>query len=252
MQHRLRFTLLCVVLGCSAPLSADEIRVAVATNFIEVMERLGEDFAAQSGHQVRISSGATGKLYAQIKNRAPYDVFLAADEQRPALLDQEGIAIAGSRFTYALGKLVLWSPTADYIDADLRVLKEQNFRFLSIANPKTAPYGRAAQQVLEKQGHWAALRPKMVRGENIGQAYQYVYSRNAQLGFVAKSQIFKDGVFADGSYWQVPEALYDPIVQQAVLLNDSGAARQLLDYIRSPAAAGVIESYGYGVVTGSH
>ncbi|MDX1266792.1 MAG: molybdate ABC transporter substrate-binding protein, partial [Oceanisphaera sp.] len=119
MQHRLRFTLLCAFLGCSAPLAADEIRVAVATNFIEVMERLGDDFSDQSGHQVLISSGATGKLYAQIKNGAPYDVFLAADEQRPALLDQEGVAIAGSRFTYALGKLVLWSPTADYIDAEL-------------------------------------------------------------------------------------------------------------------------------------
>ncbi|WP_298717323.1 molybdate ABC transporter substrate-binding protein [uncultured Oceanisphaera sp.] len=252
MQHRLRFTLLCAVLGCSAPLAADEIRVAVATNFIEVMERLGDDFAAQSGHQVLISSGATGKLYAQIKNGAPYDVFLAADERRPALLDQEGVAIAGSRFTYALGKLVLWSPIEDYISPDLRVLKKQDFHFLSIANPKTAPYGRAAQQVLEKQGVWAALRPKMVRGENIGQAYQYVFSQNAQLGFVAKSQVFKNGVFAEGSYWQVPEPLYDPIVQQAVLLKDGAAARQLLDYVRSPAAAGVIESYGYGVAAGSH
>lgn len=252
MRHRLRIFLLLAALGCSAPLAADEVRVAVATNFIEVMERLGEDFAAQSGHQIRISSGATGKLYAQIKNGAPFDVFLAADEHRPTLLDEEGVAIAGSRFTYALGKLVLWSPTADYIDADLRVLKKQDFRFLSIANPKTAPYGRAAQQVLEKQGYWAALRPKMVRGENIGQAYQYVYSRNAQLGFVAKSQVFKDGVFAEGSYWQVPEQLYDPIVQQAVLLKDSAAARQLLDYIHSPAAARVIESYGYGVAIGSH
>ncbi|GAA3701213.1 molybdate ABC transporter substrate-binding protein [Oceanisphaera sediminis] len=252
MQHRQRCFLLLAALGCSAPLSADEIRVAVATNFIEVMERLGEDFAAQSGHQVRISSGATGKLYAQIKNGAPYDVFLAADKRRPTLLDEEGMAIAGSRFTYALGKLVLWSPTEDYIDADLRVLKKQDFRFLSIANPRTAPYGRAAQQVLEKQGVWAVLRPKMVRGENIGQAYQYVFSQNAQLGFVAKSQVFKNGVFAEGSYWQVPEPFYDPIVQQAVLLKDGAAARQLLDYLRSPAAAGVIESYGYGVAAGSH
>ncbi|MFP2769420.1 molybdate ABC transporter substrate-binding protein [Oceanisphaera sp. KMM 10153] len=239
--------LLFVLLGCSAPLAADEIRVAVATNFIDVMELLGKNFGEQSGHKVLVSSGATGKLYAQIKNGAPFDVFLAADEQRPTLLDKEGVAIADSRFTYALGKLVLWSPAADVIDDDLQVLQRQDFRFLSIANPRTAPYGRAAQQVLETLGHWDTLQSRMVRGENIGQAYQYVYSQNAQLGFVAKSQIFKDGVFADGSYWQVPEDLYDPIVQQAVLLKDGAAARDLLDYIRSPAAARVIESYGYGV-----
>ncbi|GHA11462.1 molybdate-binding periplasmic protein ModA [Oceanisphaera arctica] len=240
--------LLFALLGCSAPLAADEIRVAVATNFIDVMEQLGKNFGEQSGHKVLVSSGSTGKLYAQIKNGAPFDVFLAADEERPTLLDEEGVAIADSRFTYALGKLVLWSPTADVVDETLQVLKAQNFDFLAIANPRTAPYGRAAQQVLETLGCWEAVQPRMVRGENIGQAYQYVYSRNAQLGFVAKSQIFKDDVFADGSYWQVPEYLYDPIVQQAVLLKEGTAARHLLDYLRSPAAARVIESYGYGVV----
>ncbi len=241
--------LLFVLLGCSTPLAADEIRVAVATNFIDVMEQLGEKFAEQSGHRVRVSSGSTGKFYAQIKSGAPYDIFLAADEERPTLLDEEGVAIAGSRFTYALGKLVLWSPDAEVIDDDLQVLTRQDFHFLSIANPRTAPYGRAAQQVLEKLGHWEAVQPRLVRGENIGQAYQYVYSQNAQLGLVAKSQVFKDGLFADGSYWLVPEDLYDPIVQQAVLLKEGAAARELLNYIRSPEAAAVIESYGYGVIT---
>jgi molybdate transport system substrate-binding protein len=195
-----------------------------------------------------MSSGATGKLYAQIKNGAPFDVFLAADDERPTLLEEEGVAVTGSRFTYALGMLVLWSPDVGLIDEDLQVLKRKNFRFLSIANPKTAPYGRAAQQVLETLGHWTAVQPRLVRGENIGQAYQYVYSQNAQLGFVARSQVFKDGVFADGSYWSVPENLHDPIVQQAILLKEGVAARNLLDYIRSPEAAAVIESYGYGVI----
>ncbi len=240
--------LLLGMLGVSSPLAADEVRVAVATNFIEVMEQLGKNFAEQSGHQVRLSSGATGKLYAQIKNGAPFDVFLAADDERPTLLEEEGVAVTGSRFTYALGMLVLWSPDVGLIDDDLQVLKRQHFRFLSIANPRTAPYGRAAQQVLETLGHWAAVQPRLVRGENIGQAYQYVYSQNAQLGFVAKSQVFKDGAFAGGSYWPVPEDLHDPIVQQAVLLKEGAAARELLEYIRSPEAARVIESYGYGVV----
>ncbi|MBM7454827.1 molybdate transport system substrate-binding protein [Oceanisphaera litoralis] len=240
--------LLLGILGISPPLAADDIRVAVATNFIEVMEQLGDIFTEQSGHRVLMSSGATGKFYAQIKSGAPYDIFLAADELRPTLLEEEGVAIADSRFTYALGKLVLWSPDAEAIDEDLQVLKQQDFRFLSIANPRTAPYGRAAQQVLEKLGHWEAMQPRVVRGENIGQAYQYVYSRNARLGLVAKSQVFKDGVFADGSYWQVPEDWYDPIVQQAVLLKEGAAARGLLEYLRSPEAAAVIASYGYGVM----
>ncbi|GGB54402.1 molybdate ABC transporter substrate-binding protein [Oceanisphaera marina] len=249
MKSTLRFSLLLVALGCSAPLAADEVRVAVAANFTDVIKKLGEGFAEQTGHQVLVSSGATGKLYAQIKNGAPYELFLAADEQRPTLLDEEGVAIAGTRFTYALGTLVLWSPQPQLIDQALTVLAEQQFDHLSIANPKTAPYGRAAQQTLTKLGYWDAVQPKMVRGENIGQAYQYVYSENAQLGFVAKSQVFDDGHFKEGSYWQVPEDMYDPIVQQAVLLKDKPAARALLDYLKSPQAVSVIESYGYSVAS---
>ncbi|GAA3526347.1 molybdate ABC transporter substrate-binding protein [Zobellella aerophila] len=239
--------LLSCLLVFSVPLAADELRVAVATNFIEVMKQLVKAFEQQSGHKVVLSSGATGKLYAQIKNEAPFDLFFAADEQRPLLLEQEGIAVPASRFTYALGKLVLWSPDAGYIDDNLTVLKGQRFRFLSIANPATAPYGRAAQEVLEKLGLWDELQGRMVRGENIGQAYQYVYSRNAQLGFVAKAQVFRGGEFDDGSYWQVPDDFYSPIIQQAVLLQDSAAARALIEYVRSPDAIALIESYGYDV-----
>lgn len=247
MKKSLGFSLLMLAMGYSATASADEIRVAVAANFTEVIKQLGAEFSKQSGHQVSVSSGATGKLYAQIKNGAPYDIFLAADEQTPTRLDDEGDIVAGSRFTYALGSLVLWSANDKLIDDQQSVLKKQDFAHISIANPKTAPYGRAAQQTLEKLGLWDELQPKMVRGENIGQAYQYVYSENAQLGFVAKSQVFKDDAFSGGSYWQVPSDMYDPIVQQAVLLKDNQPARELLDYLRSDAATAVIESYGYSV-----
>ncbi|ART81661.1 molybdate ABC transporter substrate-binding protein [Oceanisphaera profunda] len=261
MKRSSGLSLLVMALGCSvllsATVSAAEIRVAVAANFTDVIKQLGAEFGKQSGHKVSVSSGATGKLYAQIKNGAPYDVFLAADEGRPTLLDEEGVSIADTRFTYALGTLVLWSADEALLDKGQfakgqsdkaqDVLKKQAFSHISIANPKTAPYGRAAQQTLEKLGFWEQLQPKMVRGENIGQAYQYVYSENAQLGFVAKSQVFKDDAFTGGSYWEVPIDMYDPIVQQAVLLKDNAPARELLDYLRSPEAAAVIQSYGYSI-----
>ncbi|MGO1793943.1 MAG: molybdate ABC transporter substrate-binding protein [Oceanisphaera sp.] len=247
MNKTFKVSLLISALGLSAPVLADDIQVAVAANFIDVMKQLGESFGEQTGHNVAVSSGATGKLYAQIKNGAPYDIFLAADDARPILLDEEGVAIADTRFTYALGTLVLWSPQDATVDSDLNVLKDQSFNHISIANPKTAPYGRAAQQTLTELEFWDALQPKMVRGENIGQAYQYVYSENAELGFVAKSQVFKNGEYKSGSHWEVPSSMYDPIVQQAVLLKDNQASRDLLDYIRSPEAVKVIESYGYSV-----
>lgn len=256
MKRSSGLLLLVTALGCSVllstPLSAAEVRVAVAANFTDVIKQLGEEFGKQSGHKVSVSSGATGKLYAQIKNGAPYDVFLAADEKTPTLLDEEGVSIADTRFTYALGSLVLWSADEALFDKGQsdkaqNVLKKQAFSHISIANPNTAPYGRAAQQTLEKLGFWDQLQPKMVRGENIGQAYQYVYSENAQLGFVAKSQVFKDDAFTGGSYWEIPTDMYDPIVQQAVLLKDNAPARELLDYLRSPEAAAVIQSYGYRI-----
>ncbi|NHI00370.1 molybdate ABC transporter substrate-binding protein [Oceanimonas sp. MB9] len=234
--------LLCV----SMPALADEVRVAVAANFLDAITTLSGQFERQSGHTVLISSGSTGKLYAQIKNGAPFDVFLAADEARPALLEHEAAIVPGSRFTYALGTLVLWSPDRGLIDAEQSVLNNGDFRFLAIANPATAPYGRAAQEVLTGMGLWERFSKKMVRGENIGQTYQYVYSRNADLGFVAKSQVFSQGQFADGSWWEVPADRYAPIVQQAVQLRDTPAATALLDYLRSPAGLAVIQAYGYG------
>ncbi|MFH7565947.1 molybdate ABC transporter substrate-binding protein [Oceanimonas smirnovii] len=239
-------SVLMCALGASMPALADEIKVAVAANFLDAITTLGEQFEQMSGHKVLISSGSTGKLYAQIQNEAPFDVFFAADDKRPELLEQENAIVPGSRFTYATGTLVLWSPDDKLIDNDLTVLKNGDFRFLAVANPVTAPYGRAAQQVLTGMGLWQDFSKKMVRGENIGQTYQYVYSRNADLGFVAKSQVFSQGEYAGGSWWEVPAELYSPIVQQAVQLTDSAAATELLEFVRSEQGLKVIHAYGYG------
>ncbi|RKZ91942.1 MAG: molybdate ABC transporter substrate-binding protein, partial [Gammaproteobacteria bacterium] len=166
---------------------AEEIRVVVASNFTDAIREIAGRFEMKTQHKVSVISGSTGKHYAQISNGAPFDVFFAADVKRPELLEQQGLALPGSRFTYAVGKIVLWSPDQDYIDTSANVLKQGKFNHLSIANPKLAPYGRAAQQVLKKLGLWNKLQGRMVRGENIGQAFQFVKSGNARLGFVAFS-----------------------------------------------------------------
>ena len=226
---------------------AGQVRVAVASNFAETIRAIAERYEEQTGHSVLISTGSTGKHYAQIRHGAPFDVFLAADARRPALLEEEGIARPGSRYTYAIGKLVLWSPEAGMVDQHGRVLEQGGFRYLAIANPKLAPYGRAAQQLLESRGLWADMQGRLVRGENIGQTYQYVASGNAELGLVAYAQIRQPDLAATGSFWLVPQDLYDPIEQQAVLLKDKDIARDFLGYIRSDEGRTIIRSYGYGV-----
>ncbi|OYD26086.1 molybdate ABC transporter substrate-binding protein [Oceanimonas baumannii] len=242
-------SVLICAMGASVPALAGEVKVAVAANFLDAISTLGEQFEQKTGHKVLISSGSTGKLYAQIKNEAPFDVFFAADDKRPELLEQENAIVPGSRFTYAMGTLVLWSPDEKRVDDDLTVLKNGDFRFLAVANPVTAPYGRAAQEVLVGMGLWDNFNKKMVRGENIGQTYQYVYSRNADLGFVAKSQVFSQGEYSSGSWWEVPADQYAPIVQQAVQLTDTPAAKELLEYVRSAEGLKVIHAYGYGTET---
>ncbi len=227
--------------------TAEEIRVVVASNFTDALREIAGRFEMKTQHKVSVISGSTGKHYAQISNGAPFDVFFAADVKRPELLEQQGLALPGSRFTYAVGKIVLWSPDPDYIDTSANVLKQGKFNHLSIANPKLAPYGRAAQQVLKKLGLWNKLQGRMVRGENIGQAFQFVKSGNARLGFVAFSQIKKPDNAIEGSFWQVPESLYDPIDQQAVLIKDNEAARAFLDFVRQDEALQIIRSFGYGV-----
>lgn len=237
----------CVFAACAAPFAAaDEIRVAVATNFMATMNDLVAQFGEQSGHDVLVSFGSTGNHYAQIKNGAPFEAFFSADAERPRLLEEEGVAVAGSRFTYAVGRLVLWSRQAGYVDADGRVLERGAFRFLSIANPELAPYGAAAREVLMARGVWARLQGRLVQGQDVGQAYSFVYTGNAELGFVAYSQLKQPGALIEGSFWLVPESLHAPIEQQAVLMRDVPAARAFVEFTKSPAALAIIRSYGYG------
>jgi molybdate transport system substrate-binding protein len=234
---------LATVVGTQA--LAGEVRVAVASNFAEAMTDIAQRFEASTGHNVKLSSGSTGKHYAQIRNGAPFDLFFAADARRPDLLERAGLAKAGSRFTYAVGKLVLWSPDPNYVDAEGKILEQGDFRHLAIANPKLAPYGRAAQEVLEGRGLWHVLSSRIVRGENIGQAYQFIKSGNAELGFVAYSQIKRPDRPPEGSVWDVPQSSYSPIEQQAVLINDNDAARAFLSFVRQIEISALIREYGY-------
>ena len=235
---------LVYVLGSGQALAA-EIRVAVASNFARAMTSLARNFEENTGHKVKLVFGSTGKHYAQIRNGAPFDVFFAADIKRPRLLEEEGITVSGSRFTYATGKLILWSPIPDYVDAEGGVLRHGSFRYLAIANPDLAPYGRAAREFLQSRGLWNELKQKTVRGENIGQAFQFVSSGNAELGLVAFSQVRNIHRPVEGSYWEVPASLYTPIEQQAVLLTDNEAGRSFISYIKSKPALKIISNHGY-------
>lgn len=234
-------------IGLSAA-SAETVNVAVAANFSVPMKTIAGDFEKASGHKVNVSSGSTGKFYAQIKNGAPFDVFLAADDKTPIKLEGEKEIVPGSRFTYAIGALVLWSAKAGYVDANGDVLKKPSYAHLAIASPKLAPYGLAAKETLEKMNLWDAVQPRLVQGENIAQAHQFVASGNAELGFVALSQVFQDGKVQSGSAWIVPPGYYNPIRQDAVVLNkgkDNPAAAALMAYLKSEPALKVIRSFGY-------
>tara|TARA_B100000767_G_scaffold142977_1_gene135052 strand:- start:1960 stop:2685 length:726 start_codon:yes stop_codon:yes gene_type:complete len=231
--------------GTNAP--ADEVRVAVASNFSTAMESLVVAFEETSVHTVVLSFGSTGKHYAQIKNGAPFDVFLAADAARPALLEEQGLTHVGSRTTYATGKLVLWTSKSDLNDIQDTLLSSTDIGYLAVANPKLSPYGMAAQQVLVELGLWPILQMRLVRGENIGQTFQFVHSGNAELGFVAYSQLFNPKNSVQGSFWIPPQSLYSPIDQQAVLLNDKQAARDFMVFLKRPLARQIIQDYGYDV-----
>lgn len=227
---------------------ADEVQVAVAANFTAPIQTIAADFKKDTGHTLVAAYGATGQFYAQIKNGAPFEVFLSADDSTPQKLESEGDTVKGSRFTYAVGTLALWSAKEGYVDAKGDVLQKNQYQHLSIANPKAAPYGLAATQVLAKLGLTDQVKSKLVEGQNITQAYQFVSTGNAELGFVALSQIYKDGKVSSGSAWIVPGQMHDPIKQDAVILNkgkDNPAAKALVDYLKGPKAAAVIKSYGY-------
>ena len=227
---------------------AGEVQVAVAANFTAPIQVIAADFEKDTGHKLVAAYGATGQFYTQIKNGAPFEVFLSADDTTPQKLQSEGDTVKGSRFTYAVGTLALWSAKEGYVDAKGAVLKKNEYQHLSIANPKAAPYGLAATQVLAKLGLTEQVKSKLVEGQNITQAYQFVSTGNAELGFVALSQIYKDGKVSSGSAWIVPGEMHDPIKQDAVILNkgkDNPAAKALVDYLKGPKAAAVIKSYGY-------
>jgi len=240
----------CLLSGCLLTLSAAaaEVKVAVAANFTAPMKVIARDFEQATGHKASLSFGATGQFYAQIKNGAPFAILLSADDTTPARLAQEGLGLGDSRFTYAIGRLVLWSKRPDLVDGEGSVLKTNRFQKLAIANPKLAPYGQAAMEVLTQMGLAATLAPRLVEGSSIGQAYQFVASENAELGFVALSQVFENGKIREGSGWIVPSSLHAPIQQDAILLTpgqDQAAARALMSYLRSERARAVITAFGY-------
>ncbi|UCV29886.1 molybdate ABC transporter substrate-binding protein [Ferribacterium limneticum] len=245
MKIRLLFALTAAFIATA---QADEVQVAVAANFTAPMQQIAAQFEKDTGHKAALSFGGTGKFYAQIVNGAPFEILVAADDETPARLEKEGQGVAGTRFTYGIGKLVLWSTNPDLVDAKGEVLKTANFKHLALANPKTAPYGTAAVETMTRLGLLPSLQGRFVQGENIAQTYQFILSGNAELGFVALSQVFKDGKITSGSAWIVPASLYEPIRQDAVLLakgKDKPAASALLVYLKGEKARSIIKSFGY-------
>ncbi|MDD2408727.1 MAG: molybdate ABC transporter substrate-binding protein [Tepidiphilus sp.] len=248
-RGRPRLQALCLLLGLwamASPTWAAEVIVAVAANFSAPMKEIAAAFERETGHEVSLSFGSTGGFYTQIVHGAPFQVFLAADDKTPAALERDGYAVPGTRFTYAVGKLVLWSP-GPLVDTQGKILETGEFAHLAVANPKLAPYGKAAMQVLQKRGLAARLEPKIVRGQSITQTYQFVVSGAAELGFVALSQVHEDGK-VKGSAWLVSQEDYDPIRQDAVLLipgKDQPAAHELLSYLQREPARAIIRRYGY-------
>lgn len=252
-SRRLNFLVLAgaLLLGSVAdPVNAGEINAAVAANFSAPVQQIVESFQKDTGHVVKLSFGSSGKFYAQIKEGAPFDVFLAADEKNPKQLEQDGLAVANSRFVYALGKLVLWSAQPGFVDDKGAVLSKGSYNKLAYADPKLAPYGLAAQETLQKLELWDKVQSKLVTGESIAQAYQFAATGNAELAFIALSQITKDGKVSEGSWWVVPTELYNPIKQSAVQLSaakDKAAAQAFLAYLKSEKALAIIRGFGYGL-----
>jgi len=241
---------LLISIGLSfTQIAADEIKVAVASNFYPAMKEIVSQYELKQSqsfenHNIVLISGSSGKHYAQILNGAPFDIFFSADKVRPILLEKKGISETGSRFTYALGRLVLWSSLDGFIEKDEQ-LYSNDLRFLAIANPKIAPYGGAAREVLLSLNLWEDLQSKMARGENIAQTFQFVNSGNAKLGFISYSQLMNPSYPVVGSFWEVPQSLYTPIEQQAVLLKKSSLAKDFLSFIESDESLNIISKYGY-------
>lgn len=230
--------------------AAETVQVAVAANFTAPMKAIAADFEKDTGHKASLAFGSSGKLYAQIRNGAPFQAFLSADDEKPARLEQEGLTVPGSRFTYAIGTLVLWSARPGFVDDKGAVLAKGEFDRLALANPKLAPYGVAAMETLARLGLSDKLQARIVQGENIGQTYQFAATGNAELGFVALSQVMKDGRISSGSAWIVPASMHQPIRQDAVILasgKGNAAAEALMKYLRSARVVALVKAYGYAV-----
>ena len=251
MPISLRNTVATVLFLCglvSLSVEAGEVSVAAASNFAGPMERLVPLFQKESGHTVKVSTGASGKLYAQIRGGAAFDVFLSADEEMPRQLMQDGFAVGGSRFVYAMGRLVLWSVQPDLVDEKAAVLNRGNFKILAIANPRFSPYGVAAKETLTKLTMWNSIQEKLAKGDNVTLTYQMAASEKTDLALVALSQVMRDGKIASGSWWIVPPELHNPIHQAAVLLahaKDPAAAKAFLSFLTSEKARAVMRGFGY-------
>lgn len=242
--------LAAAVIAMAMPVSlhAAQASVAVAANFMAPMKRIAQDFERDTGHKLTLAFGATGQFYAQIRHGAPFAVLLSADDETPLKLEKEGLGVPGSRWTYAIGKLVLWSKKPGFVDAQGEVLRQGGFEKIALANPKLSPYGAAALQVLDHMGLRERTAAKMVQGSNITQTFQFVSSENAQLGFIALSQVFDNGKLKQGSAWLVPSAIHAPLQQDALLLNpgkDNAAAVAFLKYLQGDQAKAVIRAFGY-------
>ncbi len=239
-------SLVLVVLAVT-PASAEQVLVAVAANFIGPFREVATEFEKTTGHTVQTASGSSGNFYSQIKNGAPFDVFFSADNERPKLLEDEGLGVKGNRFTYAIGRLVLWGPDPSLIKGE-DTLRSASFKRLAIANPKTAPYGVAAMQAMQKLKVWESVQPRIVMGESLGQTMGFIESGNAELGFVALSQVLDPKIKGAGSRWDVPNDFHEPIQQDVVLLTkgkDNPAAKALMEFMGGPQAKAIIERYGY-------
>lgn len=245
---RKSFVLTLLFVAYATSLRAEQALVAVAANFSAPMQQIALAFQKDTGHQLRLSFGATGGIYAQIKNGGPFDVFLSADQLTPQKIEAEGLGVPQTRFTYATGQLVLWSKQDGLVDDKGQVLRSKNIQRIALANPKLAPYGAAALEAMTQLGLLDELKPKLVQGDNIAQTYQFVSTQNAQIGFVALSQVFADGKITSGSGWVLPSSLYKPILQDAILLKngkDNSAAKALMLYIKGDKAKEMIKRFGY-------
>lgn len=241
-----------LIIGLMIPAltQAAEVKVAVAANFKKPLEEIAKAFQAETGNTLAISAGATGQLYTQIKNGAPFEVFISADSKTPKKLVDENVGIQGTSFTYAKGQLVLWSADEKKVDKQGAVLTKGDFTHIAIANPKTAPYGAAAVEVIDKLGLTKSLASKMVEGESIAQTKQFIDSGSAEIGFVALSQVYKDGKVTKGSAWMIPATYYKPILQDVVLLKNGekdDAAKSLLKFLKGDKAKVIIKNFGYQI-----